>query len=97
MRTLNRIRWQLARLFAPDRIIAAPSGDASAYILLRDGENGQWMTWIETSSINVEMGAHLRPLMGDELALSTSYGPKGTFSGTIGDKPGPFDDIEVRP
>jgi hypothetical protein len=62
--------------------VAAPSGDAKAYIYMRDE---RWSTWIETSSIQVDMANRFVPILGDDFALSTMAGPSGTFQGTIGE------------
>jgi hypothetical protein len=79
---LTMLRWRLARFIAPGPVVAAPLGDAKAYIFVRDGH---FASWIETSSIKVDVGNQVLPLRGDAMALATAFGPKGTFSGTIGE------------
>lgn len=80
IRRLNALRWRLAGLIAPDKIVAAPSGDEEAFLFIRDGRVS-W--WIAAETLELKMSESIQPF-APALVPYGLVGPRGTFSGTIG-------------
>ena len=77
---MTGLRWRLARMLAPEPIIAAPEGDG-AFILAR---RGQTLLWIRAATLTLNLGAEVPiTVFGDP---SKRYVPPtriGTFEGTV--------------
>jgi hypothetical protein len=80
MSRIARLRWRLARLFAPAPIIAAPFCDGPAILF----STGTLKVWIAVTTLDLQLTNTIRPL--DEYATATyvpGLGSHGTFSGTV--------------
>lgn len=83
-RYLNVLRWRIARLIAPDPILAAPLGEGTAYLLLmpEQGDGTELYAWVGVKTLNLKIKQDVQPL-GDEFGLANWQPPSGTFSGTV--------------
>lgn len=84
---MRRLRWRLARLFAPVPIIASP-GEASGIWILTRSVDGPYslVTWVKAETFDLTIENDLRPRRFDLSNVETYErpGPIGSFSGTVG-------------